>query len=225
MAEKLTALILKFAGESGIRLSEPEAILCGRHAELMLEWNRRVNLTRITDPEQIVIKHVLDSILPARFLPLDGLAVDIGTGAGFPGLPLKIIRPGLEMTLLDSSRKKISFLAFVAGTLGLRGLRAVHGRWEDIALRAECFERFRLITMRAVRLEEVHLSELAAKTLAPGGAFAWWAGPDPGKEEEALAAASLPGLRFNEPIAYTLPGMDRQRSVWVWTKPARSSPE
>ena len=119
---EFTDLILKFTGKAGIALTERQAQLLSLHIQLMLEWNPRLNLTRITGREEIIVKHLLDSILPAKFLPSSGHALDVGTGAGFPGIPLKIVYPDLQMVLLDSSRKKVSFLAAVAAALGLKGI-------------------------------------------------------------------------------------------------------
>ena len=104
--DEFAGLILKFSGSAGIHLTEKQALLLSRHIRIMLEWNSRLNLTRITEPEEIIIKHLLDSILPAKFLPSSGYALDVGTGAGFPGIPLKIVYPDLHMLLLDSNRKK-----------------------------------------------------------------------------------------------------------------------
>ena len=89
-------LILKFTGKAGIALTEQQAHLLSLHIQLMLQWNTRLNLTRITGREEIIVKHLLDSILPAKFLPSSGNALDVGTGAGFPGIPLKIVYPGLR---------------------------------------------------------------------------------------------------------------------------------
>lgn len=219
MAVDLTAIITEYAHSAGVTLSEGQAELCRIHIDLMIEWNRRLNLTRIADPREAVIKHLLDSLLPASRLPRSGLALDVGTGAGFPGIPLKLFSPGLEMILLDSSRKKVSFLAVAAAKLGLKGLRAMHGRWEDFANDASNRDSFQLITMRAVRLEERHLSILAAGTLRTGGLFAWWAGPESEeKTREELAKIEIPGIKSCESFSYTLPGISRPRHIVSWEK-------
>jgi 16S rRNA (guanine527-N7)-methyltransferase len=212
------ALILKFTVTSGISVSEEQAQSFGRHIELMLEWNRRLNLTRITAHEEIIIKHLLDSILPARFLPSSGRALDVGTGAGFPGIPLKILNPGLGMVLLDASRKKASFLTAASAAIGLRGIRARHGRWEEFAQESENEASFQLITMRAVRLESAHLQVLARHALAPGGVFAWWAGPEADEQSSGLLREKLSGLEMQGIEHYTLPGIDRERSIWLWRR-------
>ncbi len=218
MQNDFTALISEYALAAGIALSDEQVRLCRIHIELMIEWNRRLNLTRITEPREIVVKHLLDSLLPASALPGSGLALDVGTGAGFPGIPLKILLPDIEMVLLDSSRKKVSFLAVVAAKLGLGGIRAVHGRWEDFAGQAENRNKLQLITMRAVRIEERHLSTLAVNTLRPGGIFAWWAGPESEATAEELARSPITGLSPRENFSYTLPKASKPRSIVSWKK-------
>lgn len=218
MESEFSSLILKFALEAGTVLSEAQAQMCSRHIEIMLQWNQRLNLTRITTHEEIIVKHLLDSILPARFLPASGHALDVGTGAGFPGIPLKILNPGLDMVLLDASRKKTSFLTAASAAIGLQGIRAAHGRWEAFAQAEKNKASSQLITMRAVRLEKAHLQVLAPQALAPGGVFAWWAGPEVNEQSEELLRETFPGLEMQGTEHYALPGIDRERSVWLWRR-------
>ncbi len=211
-------LIQQHTMNAGIPFTPDQARLCALHVQLMLEWNTRFNLTRITDPEEIVVKHLLDSIAPATSLPSSGPALDIGTGAGFPGIPLKIFYQDLDMCLLDARRKKVGFLEAVIANLGLQGHRASHGRWEEFARAPENRNLFCLITMRAVKLEPNYLS-LAVPTLALGGVFAWWSGPESESAAEDLMKKALPaGLEFAGKIPYSLPGIERPRSVWTWEK-------
>ncbi len=117
----------------GVPVSDTMIRQMADHVREMLFWNRTTNLTSITDPYDVAVKHVIDSGA-ATLLFEDGMAVlDLGTGGGFPGIPLKIIRPGLSMTLVDSSRKKVSFLRHMIRTLQLENIRAVEGRAEDLA--------------------------------------------------------------------------------------------
>jgi 16S rRNA (guanine527-N7)-methyltransferase len=226
-------LILEFTGKTGIAIAEEQALLLSRHVEIMLEWNSRLNLTRITAPEDIIVKHLLDSILPSRFLPLSGHALDVGTGAGFPGIPLKIVYPGLSMVLLDSNRKKVSFLTAVATTLGLKGVQAQHGRWQDFYRDAEHANQFELITMRALRLEPEHITSLASRVLAPGGVLAHWTTAGGGESEEHAArngnflderrdsgadGAYSPCMEYGGDFSYLLPGIDQPRAVRLWRK-------
>ncbi len=218
MAPDFADLILKFTGKAGISLTEFQAQLLDLHVQLLLNWNTRINLTRITDREEIIVKHLLDSILPAKFLPLSGDTLDVGTGAGFPGIPLKIVSPDLRMILLDSSRKKISFLTAVTAALELKGIRAIHGRWQDLLQAEQNLGKFQLITMRAVRLEQEHITSLASKTLAPGGLFVWWGNSEEVDAKRFGQEGHYGAVEFMDAFSYLLPGIKRQRAVWIWRK-------
>ncbi len=216
MEDDFRALLMEYSREAGVTLTEAQAEMCSRHVGLMLDWNRRLNLTRIVSHEDIIVKHLLDSVLPAKFLPPSGRALDVGSGAGFPGIPLKIVNPALDLLLLDSNRKKVSFLAAVTARLGLKGLQARHGRWENLSESDQNGCGFQLITMRAVRLEPVHLSVLASRLLDSGGMFAFWAGPDSDVSEEV--ESRITDLDFRGKHPYSLPGISRERSVLIWRK-------
>ncbi len=220
--------LVGLSGERGVGLSEEQAELCFEHVKLMLEWNRTTNLTRITDMREILVKHLLDSLIPALWVPHEtGLSLDVGAGAGFPGVPLKVLRPGLDMVLLDSSRKKVSFLRVLLARLGLRGIRAAQGRWEDLdgLEGGKTKGPYRLITMRAVRLEANHLKTLASGSLEPGGIFAWWSGPGEGKaetKEEAAGALSDTGeMEYMGCRDYRLPWVEASRRLLLWRLPLR----
>lgn len=204
----------------GIVLQPSQAERLHIHMDLMLQWNLRTNLTRITRVEDIFAQHIIDSLAPAPYLPMRGDALDVGTGAGFPGVPLKIYRPELNMTLLDAGRKKVSFLKVLLSRLDLEGIRAVAGRWEDWAKAwSDQGIGYDLITMRAVKIEAAHLSRLAGPLLRPGGVFAWWAGPRGGQEAwRTLAATDVPHLVFQENRLYGIPGIDRPRMLMIWRK-------
>jgi 16S rRNA (guanine527-N7)-methyltransferase len=199
----------------GIAVSPEQAKLFVEHVRLMLEWNVRSNLTRITDFAGILTSHLLDSLLPARRLPLTGKSLDVGTGAGFPGVPLKILCPETEMVLLEANRKKVSFLKVLLSRLQMTGIRAVNGRWEEPGgWFEEEEERFTLVVMRAVRLETGHLDRLAPRILKPGGIFAWWAGPSAGTTWENQRIH--PSLAPLETLSYELPGMSAPRRIHLW---------
>jgi 16S rRNA (guanine527-N7)-methyltransferase len=184
----------------------------------MLEWNRRTNLTRITDLEVILARHVLDSLLPSRLLPATGRGADVGSGAGFPGVVLALALPGLAMTLIESNRKKASFLTVLASHLRLANLDVFHGTWREWL--EATVERgtppLDCLTMRAVRLESAHLTELALKGLRPGGVFAVWAGPS--EKAGTVGLAEVPGLQPLEAIPYTLPGGEGERRLLRWIR-------
>lgn len=214
--------LMAHAGEAGIHLTARQAFLCSEHVRLMLHWNRRLNLTRITLPDQVVIKHILDSLIPAQWLPKGGHALDVGTGPGFPGIPLKILNPALKMTLLDAQRKKVSFLRVVLSELSLENARAEQGRWEDMVRehRRGGPPRFNLITMRALRLRWEEIAGLGS-LLADDGMFVWWAGSGklPGKSgdspEESL---NQEVIKFAAEHTYTLPTLSEKRRILIWER-------
>ena len=117
-------LIEEGAGAIGVRLARDQVALLARHVDLLLRWNRSINLTAITDPAEVVEKHVLDSLALVPLLPA-GTLLDAGSGAGFPGIPLRIARPETEVVLVDSVQKKVAFLKSVIAELRLSGTRAV----------------------------------------------------------------------------------------------------
>jgi 16S rRNA (guanine527-N7)-methyltransferase len=216
--DPFSTLILNHAREALIPLTEAQARLLSTHVRIMLEWNSRINLTRITLPEEIIVKHLLDSIAPARHLPQSGHALDVGAGAGFPGIPLKIVYPGLRMLLLESSRKKAGFLAAAAASLQLDGLTVLHDSWQDFRQRRENADKFSLIVMRAIKPEPAHLSRLASSVLAPGGFFARWDVLDPDVPPGDLNVRKAKDIEFHGDFEYSLPGVDRRRAVRLWRK-------
>ena len=131
-SDKWKRLILKGAEELGISLEQGQIDRFVAHAVELAKWNRKINLTAIADPLEIAVKHFLDSIAPAGHIPPDGTMLDVGSGGGFPGVPLKIIFPSLTVTLIDASRKKVNFLKHLIRTLKLEGIQALHVRAEDL---------------------------------------------------------------------------------------------
>lgn len=212
--------LLRLGETAGLQLSEEQAELCCQHIALMLEWNRRVNLTRITDPYEICVKHLLDSLLPAQWLPREGQALDVGTGPGFPGVPLKILCPDLTTVLLEANHKKVAFLKMLLSRLRLKGLHALQGKWETFPEKPDplCRKQYTLITMRAVKLQPEHLTELASRILAPGGVFAWWAGPGENLPTVAVSSLRDASMVFHANFSYALPGASRPRQLFLWKK-------
>lgn len=175
------------AAEMGFSLSEEQLAQFDRYAAMLVEWNEKVNLTAILEPREIVVKHFVDSLCLLEHCQLAEGAhlVDIGTGAGFPAIPVKLYRPDLQITMIDSLGKRIRFLESVASELGLTGVKAIHGRGEDMGKEATYREKFDLATARAVRgLRE--LSEYCLPYVKVGGLFVAMKGPD--VEEELTQA-------------------------------------
>ena len=159
-----------------------------RYSEILREKNKVMNLTAITDPTEIVTRHFLDCAALAPYMPQDGRVLDVGTGAGFPGMPLAILCPQTEFVLLDALRKRIDFLNEVIADLGLTNVTAVHARAEDYA--RDNRDTFDLAVSRAVADLRV-LSELALPMIKVGGAFLAMKAEDCTEEVETAANARM----------------------------------
>lgn len=181
-----------------------------RYAEMLRERNEKINLTAITEPEEVKIKHFLDSCSAAELLPGGASVLDIGSGAGFPGLPLKIVRPDLTVTLLDSVNKKVAFMNDVVAELKLSGATAVHARIEDFPHKGE----YDAVVSRAVA-ELTTLAEYALPFVKIGGAFIAYKSEKAESEAEAAASAiTLLGGRIREiREAFVAPGLTRKLIV------------
>lgn len=197
-----------------IPFSEKQQEQLTAYYEMLVEKNKVMNLTAITEFEDVLEKHFLDSIAIARFADLTGdvSVIDLGTGAGFPGMPLKIMFPNLKMTLADSLNKRILFLDEVIDTLGLEGVETVHGRAEDLASNMTYREQFDLCVSRAVANLST-LSEYCLPFVKLGGTFISYKS---GEIEEELSAAKkaifLLGGQIREVIPFQLDGTDISRS-------------
>ena len=180
------------------------------YGRLMLEKNQVMNLTAITDPEQAARLHMLDSAALLRCADFSGekTLLDVGTGAGLPGLPLKILVPSLQVTLLDSLGKRVDWLNEVCARLGLEGIQAVHARAEEQALQKGWRDSFDLVTARAVAQLRL-LGELCLPFVKVGGVFLAMKTTDSGPElEEAAHCIKLLGGRAEACADYTVPGTE-----------------
>lgn len=198
----------------GIPLSDLQQEQLLRYYEMLIEKNKVMNLTAITEFNDVLEKHFLDSIAVGQFVNLNEefSMIDLGTGAGFPGLPLKIIFPKLRVTLADSLNKRILFLDEVIEHLGLDGITTVHGRAEDLAVKPEYREQYDFCVSRAVA-NLSSLSEYCLPFVKLGGTFISYKS---GEIEEELAAAKkaifLLGGKVREVIPFQLAGTDISRS-------------
>jgi 16S rRNA (guanine527-N7)-methyltransferase len=201
--------VLAAAAEgSGIALSDAGLKAFGLYYKELLQWNAKMNLTAITGPEEAAIKHFLDSLLVAKHVPLSGSLVDIGSGAGFPGLPLKIVQPGLQVVLVEAVRKKASFLRQVVRLLRLEGVEVYNGRVEDLDRPAA----FDYATSRAFS-EFALFCRLAAPLLKPGGVLVAMKGRE--KNEQP---GPFPGFSCAGQHTYELPGRKGGRSLILLQK-------
>ncbi len=157
-------LIADGAKSMGIEVDSEKIDRFAIHAAELIRWNQKTNLTAITDPKAVAVKHFLDSIAPARTIPAGASVLDIGSGGGFPGIPLKIIKSSLAVTLIDAVRKKVSFLKHVIRLLRLTGIEACHLRAEELNQKPQ----FDVVVSRALFSLEVLISQ-ALPLLKEGG--------------------------------------------------------
>ncbi len=217
MSDSLPASFVEGLQQLHLQLNERQLEQFLRYQQELLDWNTRINLTAITDPEEVLIKHFLDSLslLMVCDRPLVRL-LDIGAGAGFPGLPLKIVRPQWQVLLLEATGKKVTFLRHIIEALQLKNVVAVHGRAEELAHKVEYRASFDVVTARAVASLPT-LLEYAAPFCRVSGQIIL---PKKGDLAEELAqgkrAAWQVGAVLKDDVAVRLPGLEDGRRLLVW---------
>ncbi len=195
--------------------------------QIMLDVNRIMNLTAITDEKNIITRHYIDSLSISRFIPKDALVADIGCGAGFPSLPLAIFRPDITITAVDSTAKRIKYVNDTSVKLGLTNITAIAARAEDIGKSPEYREHFDIVTARAVASLPV-LSELCLPLVAVGGCFIAMKSVQADEEtERSLNAISLCGGNISgiEKSALTSDGLEFEKRCLIMIDKARKTPK
>lgn len=191
-----------------------------QYKEMLKEWNEKMNLTAIVEDEEIISKHFIDSIQAFRFNELKDAAtlIDVGTGAGFPGLPIKIMKPELKITLLDSTNKKLGFLKAVAEQLELKDVEFIHSRAEDGSRKIGYRDSFDIAISRAVANLSL-LTELCLPYVKIGGHFIALKGPAVDKEiNDAKYAVELLGGKISQIIEVDIEGTDLKHNLVVIKK-------
>jgi 16S rRNA (guanine527-N7)-methyltransferase len=209
-------LVMEGAAVLGVTVSAFQVAQLGIHIQELLIWNRKSNITAITDPLEAAVKHVVDSLAAAPWIQPAATLLDVGSGGGFPGIPLKIVMPSLSVTLIDASRKKVSFQQYVIRRLGLTDIVSRQIRVETLAEDADHRPTFSVIICRAFT-DLARFIETAVPMLAPSGRLLAMKGRiDPQELSAAEKAVSLLNGRFRSRIvSYTLPVIDAERSVYV----------
>lgn len=199
--------------EAQLSFTEEQLAQFTRYYELLVETNKVMNLTAITEPEEVAVKHMVDSLLAYEDGMQGKTLVDVGTGAGFPGVPLKIYCPSLMVTLVDSLGKRLRFLEQVIDELGLKGIRCEHLRAEDAGRSKKHREQYDYVTARAVARLSV-LSEYCLPLAKKGGQFIALKGSRFAEEiEEGEAAVKILGGKIISAEPVKLPGLDDGRAI------------
>lgn len=222
-----TESLQQAAGEFGIMLTEGQLAGFTAYYELLVEWNEKMNLTAITEPREVAVKHMIDSLscLDSEVLPFNCSLIDVGTGAGFPGLPLKIMRPDIRLTLLDSLNKRMNFLKEVVDRLALQNVSFIHGRAEEAGRMKEHRGRYQAASARAVARLNV-LCELCLPFVQVNGYFIAQKGAQYQEElTEAQNAIRVLGARPAKVTPVKLPGLDDIRAVIYLQKVKPTPPE
>lgn len=206
-------LIFDAVGALNVNIDETAAERLLQYMELLLEWNEKINLTAITDRREIILKHFADSLtLMSCCSVADKAIIDVGAGAGFPSLPLKIAEPSVKLTMIDSLNKRVNFLQEVLSRIGLDA-SCIHTRAEDLAMRPEYRESFDIAVSRAVAGLNI-LCELCIPFVKVGGFFAAYKGPDASNEiSEAKTAIKRLGAEITEIKTINIPFTDIKHTL------------
>lgn len=188
------------------------------YMNLLLEWNEKINLTAITDEKEIILKHFIDSFTINKFINSGDKILDIGTGAGFPGLPIKIIRPEVDVFLMDSLNKRINFLNEVIESLQLKNIEAFHSRAEEMAKNNKFREKFDVVTSRAVAKLNILLEYMLPYTKINGKCLCM-KGPNIEEEiKEAEKALKILGGEIEKIEKIILPDSNIERNIIIIRK-------
>jgi len=220
----LVNVLAQAAKEMGLTLSDEQLARFVLYARLLKEWNKKINLTSIVEEEEIAVKHFADSLTCVRYLDRGEKVIDIGTGAGFPGLPLRIYDSSLRLSLLDSLNKRMNFVEEIVKTLGLDGVEILRGRAEEYGIKPQYREMYDCAVTRAVAHISV-LYEYSLPFVRLGGRVICMKGPEVEAEvEEAQGALKILGGEILAADKVKLPCSDIVHTLVVIRK-IRATPE
>lgn len=211
-------LMCSYGEQIDIKFNDKHLNQFYEYMNLLLEWNEKINLTAITEPEEIILKHFIDSLTINKYIEKNKTLADVGTGAGFPGIPLKIYRPDLNVTLVDSLNKRINFLNEVISDLDLKDINTVHSRIEDFGKDKKYRESFDYVTARAVA-NLTTLSEYLIPISKINGQCICMKGNDIEEEvKNSKNAINLLGGKIDKVDYFELPNSDISRNVIIIDK-------
>ena len=216
--EEFKKIMTSYAKKINIKFTEEQLDKFYKYMNLLIEWNEKINLTAIVEPKKVILKHFIDSLTINKYLKDNSTLADVGTGAGFPGIPLKILRPDIKITLVDSLNKRINFLNEVIEKLNLKNIVTVHSRIEDFGKNKNYREMFDYVTARAVANLTV-LSEYLIPIAKIGGKCLCMKGSN--VEEEIISskkAIDLLGGKIEIVDEFILPDSDISRNIIVLSK-------
>ena len=200
------------AAQFGISLTEDHIESLCLFIDLLVEWNSKINLTGTSDRSRIINELLLDSLVPVPYLPEKGKLVDLGSGAGFPALIIKILKPGLEVKLLESNGKKVSFLKYAIHSLHLKGITAINKRIELVTEETKTWG-CNIVTSRAMASLET-IIRLSETFLSPGGLIVGFLGKDGDKELKNIQEIFLKyNMQLQDSITYQLPEKESERTT------------
>jgi 16S rRNA (guanine527-N7)-methyltransferase len=217
MEKENRTLLIDGSKVFGIDLEEKKIEDFERYFRELLKWNQKINLTAIRTEKGIVLKHFLDSLSANPCLSDASTLLDIGSGAGFPGIPLKIVNPGLEVTLIDSVQKKVAFQRHIIRTLRLTGIEAIHGRVQDQEVTQRLKERFDVVISRAFS-DLSTLLILSQPFLKKGGKVLAMKGKRESEEDPSSSAREGAPLRLQKVITFILPFSSSERTIFLFEK-------
>jgi len=210
--------LIQDSKEIGVELNEFHVKQFEKYQELLLNWNEKINLTAITEENDIITKHFVDSLYCLKYIKENDKIIDVGTGAGFPGVPIKIVSHETSLTLLDSLNKRIVYLNDVIENLELKNVETIHGRAEELGIKPEYREKFDVVTARAVANMKV-LVEYCLPFAKVGGKFICMKGSEYRDElEEAKAHIGNLGGKISDVCEVILPGTDIKHTIIIIEK-------
>ena len=211
--KKFSNLMIEYGKEINIVFTEEQLQKFYEYMNLLIEWNEKINLTAIVEPKEIILKHFIDSLTIIKYIDQNKKVIDIGTGAGFPGIPIKIVRDDLKITLLDSLNKRINFLNEVIVKLGLENINAVHARIEEYAKNKQYRENYDVATSRAVA-NLTTLSEYMLPMVKIKGMAICMKGSEINEEiSKSKNSIKLLGGEISKIEEFTLPKSDYKRNL------------